>query len=423
MDAPEGVTLATLALLLLGWSLVSTRAQRWGVTAPMAFIVAGVALVATVGDDLSAGTIKFLAEITLVMVLFHDASTVRLADLRRDPWISVRLLAVGFPVALAMTTAATMWLLPAVGVAGAVLIAGSITPTDAGLGAPTILNPAVPVRVRRSLNVESGLNDGLATPIVLGALAVLVGSGDNTGVLSVAALPVALGLGIGVGLGLVGALLVDRSKAAGWSSTHARALAVLALPVLSFGLAEVVDGNVFIAAFVGGLVFGRFAATVEDEAEVSETLETAAEIFGAVLWFLAGGLLVLALSDGFQWQWAVMAVAALTVLRIVPVAISLLLSGFHWPTVLFLGWFGPRGIATIVFGLLAVEELGDQTPLLADVGGVLSLTVLLSVFAHGMTAGPLSAAYGSWATRTNAPIESERSVEPMPSRGRSSTQG
>jgi NhaP-type Na+/H+ or K+/H+ antiporter len=419
VNAPDGVALATLALLLLGWSVVSARAERWGVTAPMAFILAGIALVATVGDDLTAGTIKFLAEITLVMVLFHDASTVRLADLRRDPWISVRLLAIGFPLALAMTTAATIWLLPAVGVAGAVLIAGSITPTDAGLGAPTILNPAVPVRVRRALNVESGLNDGMATPIVLAALSVLVGSSDDTGILSIAALPVAEGLAIGGGLGLLGAVLVDRSRAAGWSTVHARSLAVLALPLLSFGVAEILEANAFIAAFVGGLVFGRFAATVEVEAEVSETLEIAAELLGSALWFLAGGLLALTLSDGFRWQWLVLALGALTVLRMVPVAVSLLRSGFHWPTVVFLGWFGPRGIATIVFGLLAVEELeGDA--LLADVGGVLSLTVLLSVFAHGVTAGPLSAAYGAWATRTNAPIESQTSVEPMPSRGRRS---
>jgi NhaP-type Na+/H+ or K+/H+ antiporter len=424
MDAPEGVTLATIAALVLAWSLVGKRAERWGVTAPMAFIVAGVLLVATVGEDLSAGTIKFLAEITLVLVLFHDASTVRIADLRRDPWISVRLLAVGFPLALAMTTAAAMWLLPAVGFAGAVLIAGAITPTDAGLGAPTILNPAVPVRVRRALNVESGLNDGLATPIVLAALGVLVGSsgddGQDTGILSVAAQPVAEGLAIGAVLGVVGALLLDRSKAAGWSSGRARALAVLALPLLSFGLAEVVEGNAFIAAFVGGLVFGRFATAIEDEPEVSETLEIAADLFGSVLWFLAGGLLVLALDDGFTWRWVVTAVLALTVLRVVPVALALLRSGFHWPTVLFVGWFGPRGIATIVFGLLAVEELVDD-PLLADVGGVLGLTVVLSVFAHGMTAGPLSAAYGAWASRTNAPIESEGSVEPMPSRGRKAT--
>lgn len=422
MDGSEGLTLAVLGVLVLSWSLVGRRAERWGLTAPMAFIIAGALLAATVGDDLTGATIRFLAEITLVMVLFHDASTVRLADLRRDPWIAVRLLAVGFPLALAVTAAATTWLLPTAGVVGALLIAASITPTDAGLGAPTILNPTVPVRVRRALNVESGLNDGLAAPLVLASLSVLVGSSEAAdGVLSIAAVPVVVGLAIGAVIGLTGAFLLDHSRDSGWSSARARRLAVFTLPLISFGIAEMVEANAFIAAFVGGLAFGRYSHCVEEEVEVSETLEIAADLFGAVLWFLAGGLLIIAFEDGFQWQWLVLAVAALTVLRGVPVAVSLLGTGFRWPTVLFLGWFGPRGIATIVFGLLAVEELGDD-PLLADVGGVISLTVLISVFAHGVTAGPLSQAYGTWVARTHGPIETEPSVEPMPSRGRRSTQ-
>jgi len=422
VDGSEGLTLAVLGVLVLSWSLVGRRAERWGLTAPMAFIIAGALLAATVGDDLTGATIRFLAEITLVMVLFHDASTVRLADLRRDPWIAVRLLAVGFPLALAVTAAATTWLLPTAGVVGALLIAASITPTDAGLGAPTILNPTVPVRVRRALNVESGLNDGLAAPLVLASLSVLVGSSEAAdGVLSIAAVPVVVGLAIGAVIGLTGAFLLDHSRDSGWSSARARRLAVFTLPLISFGIAEMVEANAFIAAFVGGLAFGRYSHCVEEEVEVSETLEIAADLFGAVLWFLAGGLLIIAFEDGFQWQWLVLAVAALTVLRGVPVAVSLLGTGFRWPTVLFLGWFGPRGIATIVFGLLAVEELGDD-PLLADVGGVISLTVLISVFAHGVTAGPLSQAYGTWVARTHGPIETEPSVEPMPSRGRRSTQ-
>lgn len=419
----EGLALATVALLLFVWSLVGRRLESWGLTAPMAFIVAGAGLVAALGIDLGAGTIRVLAEVTLVIVLFHDASTVRLADLRRDPWISVRLLAVGFPVALALTTAASVWLLPAVGVAGAVLIAGAVTPTDAGLGAPTVMNPVVPVRVRRALNVESGLNDGLATPVVLAALAVLAESTGGVGdeVLSLAAGPVLRGVAIGAVLGLVGAALLDASRAAAWSSPRARSLAVLVLPVLAFGTAEVAGANAFIAAFVGGLLFGRASRCVAEEAEVSVTLELAADLLGAVLWFLAGGLLVSTLGSGLRWQWVAVAVAALTVLRVVPVALALAGTGFRWPTVAFLGWFGPRGIATIVFGLLAVETLGDD-PFLVDIGGVLGLTVLLSVVAHGVSASPLSRRYGRWVVSTHARIESEPSVEPMPSRGRAGAQ-
>ncbi len=428
MTGEEGLFLAVIAALLLGWVLVAQLAERRGVTAPMAFIVTGAVLTASLRAELTAGTVLFLAEITLALVLFHDASTVRFAELRRDPWISIRLLAVGFPLALALTAATSAWLLPSIGVAGAVLIAGAITPTDAGLGAPTILNPIVPLRARRALNVESGLNDGLATPVVLGALAIMLQASDPNGdtelpsALSLAGVPVAYALIIAVVVGLVGAWLLDRSLQRGWSNRRGRAIAVLALPLLVFGLAELSEANTLIAAFVSGLVFGRASRTVEEEPEASETLEIAADIVSAVLWFLAGGLLVAALEDGFRWQWLILAVAALAVLRLLPVAVSLIGTGFQWPTVAFLGWFGPRGVATIVFGLIAVEELGEGDPRLDDVGGVLSLTVLLSVFAHGITAGPLSNRYGRWVQRSHPPIELEPSVEPMPSRGRTSSQ-
>jgi NhaP-type Na+/H+ or K+/H+ antiporter len=419
----EGLTIVVLAVLLIAWSLVARRVDRWGITPPIAFLAAGLVLIGLNEVELSREVAKLLAEVTLVLVLFHDASTVRLADLRRDPWIAVRLLAIGFPLAVLATAATTLWLLPAAGLAGAVLIAASITPTDAGLGAPTVLNPVVPVRVRRALNVESGLNDGLATPVVLAMLGVLAGQGEATGplppVLSVGAIPLLLGVGLGLGLGLAGAWLIDRSRDHSWSSVRGRGLAVLLLPGLAFGLAEVTGGNGFIAAFVGGLVFGRASVANEVEKRVSEPLEITADLLGYLIWFLAGGLLLNSLESGLRWQWLVVALAALTVLRIGPVALSLLGLGLRAPTVLFFGWFGPRGLATIVFGLLAFEELIPDDPLLADVAGVLAVTVLVSVVAHGVSATPLSERYGAWAARTHAPIEREPSVEPMPSRGRS----
>lgn len=419
MDAQEGVALALVASLVLAWTLIGHRAERWAVTAPMAFLAVGAALGVTAGESLGAPTVRLLAEVTLVLVLFHDASTLRLRELRRDPWIPLRLLAVGFPLALLLTTASTAWLLPAAGLAGALLIAGAVTPTDAGLGAPTIHNPVVPRRVRRALNVESGLNDGLATPVVLAALSVLVEStgGTQETILSLAAVPVIQALGIGLTVGLVGAIALDASRARHLSSLRARSLAMLMLPILGFATAEITGANAFIAAFVAGLAFGRSSRCVAEEQEVTDSLELTSDLLSLVLWLLAGVLVVDVFADGLRWQWVVLAVAALTVLRIVPVAICLLGTGFRLPTVLFLGWFGPRGIATIVFGLIAVEELGSD-PVLADVAGVLGLTVALSVVAHGVSAGVLSQRYGAWVARTHGPIETEPSVEPM--RGRRS---
>lgn len=129
---------------------------------------------------------------------------------------------------------------------------------------------------------------------------------------------------------------------------------------------------------------------------MAELLETTTDLMGYVVWFLAGGLLVSVLTSGFQWQWLVLAVLALTVLRIVPVALVLLGSGLQWRTVMFIGWFGPRGLATVIFGLLAVESLGVDNPVMRTTAGVLSLVVVLSVFAHGVTAGPWARSYGAW---------------------------
>jgi len=428
MEAAEGAVLALIAVLIFAWSLVARRAERWGITSPMVFIVVGATLVASLGDTLTTETVRFLAELTLVLVLFHDASTVRLAQLRRDPWIPARLLLIGFPLALIATTVSTLWLFPAASIAFAVLIAGSITPTDAGLGAPTILNPKVPLRVRRALNEESGLNDGLATPVVLAALTFLVseeGGAPNDGLTSVldfAAVPVATGIVIGLVLGLGGAWLMDVSRDHGWSTLRGRGLVVFAVPLLCFGLALLTDANAFIAAFIGGLAFGRRSRCIDDEPTVSLTLETFSDLFAGVLWFVAGGLLVESITSGFKWQWLAMALLALTVLRTVPVVVSMAGMRLHWQTLTYIGWFGPRGIATIVFGLLAVEELGFGDARLADIAGITTLTVLISVFAHGLSAGPLSKRYGAWVSRNHPPIEMEPSIEPIPSRGRQAVQ-
>lgn len=406
--------------MVLVYSLLAKRLTKANITGPMLSVIAGIAVFSLIEPGMNAAALHIVAELTLVIVLFHDASTVKLAQLRRDPGIAVRLLLIGFPLALAATFLLTRELLPTLGVAGAWLLAAAVTPTDAGLGAPTILNPVVPVRVRRALNVESGLNDGLATPIVLLALSVLAAEEGVTepSILQVGVVPVVAALICAVGVGLASAWLMDRSRTRSLSGHRGRAIATLAVPLLLFGLAELVGANAFIAAFVGGLVFGAASVTLDEEPETTGLLEVASDLMGFVVWFFAGALLLSVFKNGFHWQWLALAVAALTVLRLVPVFIALLGTGYKWPTVAFLGWFGPRGLATIVFGLLSLEELGRDSPVIGTLGGVIMFTVLLSVFAHGISAAPLSTRYGQWVTRTHPPIEGHRSVEPMPSRGR-----
>lgn len=416
----SGQLIAVMAALIFCYALVARAMSMVGLTAPMLSIAAGLVFFAISHVDINADFVHTLAEITLVIILFHDASTVRVNQLRHDPGIAFRLLAIGFPLALLATFLVSKALLPGLGIAGAWLIAAAITPTDAGLGAPTVLNPVVPLRVRRGLNVESGLNDGLATPIVLLALSVLA-ERENApipGLLGVGVRSVVLALGCSVVMALVAAWCMDRSRERDLNGLRGRQIATLVLPALIFGISELVGANAFIAAFVGGLVFGAASIALGDDHATAALLETSADLLGFVVWFLFGGLLLVVIEVGIRWQWLLIAVLALTVLRLIPVALAMIGTGFRWRTVAFLGWFGPRGLATIVFGLLALEELGRGSPFIEPVAGVLTVTVMLSVFAHGFTAGPLSRAYGRWAEHNHAPITVEPSVEPMSSRGR-----
>lgn len=415
----SGAVIAVMSALIFCYALVARRLTFANVTAPMLSIFAGLVFFATSHVDIEADFVHTMAEITLVIILFHDASTVRLSRLRHDPGIAIRLLAIGFPLALVTTAVVAGSLLPALGVGGAWLIAAAITPTDAGLGAPTVLNPVVPLRVRRGLNVESGLNDGLATPIVLVTLGILAEREDAPipGLLGIGVVQVLLALGCAIVLALVTAWFMDRSRKRHFSGRRGRQIATLFLPALLFGVAELIGANAFIAAFIGGLVFGAASTTLVEEHETAGLLETAADLLGFVVWFLFGGLLLVVFDTGLRWQWLVIAVLALTILRMIPVAVALIGTGFHWRTVVFLGWFGPRGLATIVFGLLALEELGPDSPFINDVAGVLTVTVMISVFVHGFSAGPLSQSYGEWVERTADPIGAEPSVEPL-SRGR-----
>ena len=417
-----------IAALAVLYALLAKPLARLNVTAPMLFMVAGAAIFAAVpGLTVDNEVVHILAEVTLVVILFHDASTVRLSALRGDSGVPIRLLAIGFPLALGATFALVGWLLPALGAAGALLIAGAITPTDAGLGAPTILNPLVPLRIRRSLNVESGLNDGLATPVVLFALSALAAEeGVGTGSLfSMALMPVVLALAVALVVALISAKFLDLSASRKWSSASGRSIAVLVLPMVVFGAALAVEANAFIAAFVAGLIFGSASSAYRDEPTMSESLDTGANLIGYVVWFFAGGLVELVFEDGFRWQWIVIALAALTILRIVPVALSLIGTGFRWQTVWFIGWFGPRGLATLVFALLAAEELGEGSPYIQDIAGIVGVTVVLSVFAHGISSGVLARKYGAWAERVKPAAElrepAVKGPEPIP-RGHSRLQ-
>ncbi len=414
----------SFAGLVLLYALTARRLGRLNVSAPLAFVAAGTVL-GWMGQTRTGEQVlwvKLVTEGTLALVLFHDAAQVRVADLRAVGPIVARLLLLAWPLTLVAGFVVGRALFPDQPVMMTLFIAAALAPTDAGLGAAVLLNRVVPVRVRAVLNVESGLNDGLAAPVVLFAIVALAGEETLRPVVSAAEAFVALGLSalIGLVVGLLGGRVLGWSRRAGASTASARTLGVFTLPVLAFGGAEVAGGNGFVAAFIAGAAFGASARWVEEEEGALVLTEASAELLGFGVWLLFGLLVVPQLWGFVGWREVTYAVLSLTVLRMVPVALSLVGSGLRTPTKLFLGWFGPRGLATVAFTLLAVESLELDEALRGALAAV-SLTVLFSVVAHSATAQPFADRYGRWSTRHEPSLETESAREPRP-RGTLATQ-
>lgn len=406
------------ALLVLGFTAVSALLGRRLITAPLAFVAIGAVLGIAVGplDGSATQWVKLVAEITLVLILFHDAAQVRPQEIGSDGALYARLLLIGFPLTIALGYLLARVLFPELPLMMALLLAAALAPTDAGLGAPTVLNPVVPTRVRRALNVESGLNDGLATPIVLFAIAVIAGQEGLAPRESLVDALVELALGVlaGVLVGGAGGALLGWSRARGMSTAASRTLGVLMIPLLAYGTALLVSGNGFVAAFVSGTAFAGSAAWIHDEESALLGAEQVSDLLGYAVWLVLGLVAVPLVWREAGWRELVFAVLALTLVRMLPVALSVLGTGLRPQTVAFIGWFGPRGLASVVFALIALESL-DLDDNLRVVLATISLTVLLSVIAHGFSAQPLATRYGLWVTRTTPPAElaqMDRGVEP-----------
>lgn len=383
----ESSALLAVLVTIVAWCVLAGRLQQLGLTAPIVFVAGGWVLADVLGLlELGAEPelVKVIAEITLVWVLFADASRVRLRQFRRDLSTYVRLLGVGLPLTIAIGTGAAMIVL-GFDPWAALLVGAALAPTDAALGAPVMSNPHVPAKVRSVLNVESGLNDGIATPIVLVAIAGVAADEGVSGVESPGGAVVSLlvGLLVGIIVGSVGGVVTRRARERGWLSEELGGPAVLALALLAYTAALVTDGNGFVAAFVGGLVFGNFAGR-SGEKEVY-FVDQSSDMASMISWLIFGALAIPVIEDSWSWTLLAYAVLSLTVVRMLPVVLALLGAGLDRYSVVFVGWFGPRGLASVIFALIALEDLhGAGT----DVVAVISLTVLLSVMAHGFSAVP-----------------------------------
>ena len=409
-------SLAVVSACVLIWGLVSARLQRWDISAPIAFVALGVAVThgptAIIHVNLHSSTVRSLAEVTLALVLFADASRVNVRALRVDAALPVRLLGIGLPLTIGAGAATAALLFGGSGLWVAAAIGAIVAPTDAALGASIMGDERVPSGVRRLLNVESGLNDGIATPFVnlfiAGAVTTEAVSGTH---LSSAVIQLVGGAALGIAVGVVGAVLLALARRHGWSSTDSRPLAILALALFAYSASVVAGTNGFVAAFVGGMAFGTMDH--HNDAALRYTEETGT-LLSLLVWFSFGAVMLVPGLRDVTWQDAVFAMLALTVLRMVPVAIALTGSGLDRATVAFVGWFGPRGLASVVFGLIAVDSLeqAESQVVLAAV----TLTVALSVLLHGVSASPLAARYGAYATRLHPERPEHTDAMPIPAR-------
>jgi NhaP-type Na+/H+ or K+/H+ antiporter len=388
--------LLVLAAVVFVFGLVSRRLEGTVLTAPIVFVVAGAllgpAVLGLVEFGLDDHTVLLVGEIALAIVLFTDAARINLPALRRNQGLPLRLLGIGMPLTIALGTTTAALLLTDLTFWEAAIVGTVLAPTDAALGQAVVANRRVPVGVRQSLNVEAGLNDGLSVPFLTLFLALALANEELQPAsfwIRFALEQVGLGILVGVGVGLVGGWLVGRASQREWMTESFQRLSLLVLAIIAWALADQVGGNGFIAAFVGGLAAGP---TIERVGErLIRFTETEGQLLNLSVFFIFGVLVVRVLQP-LSWEVALYVVLSLTVIRMLPVALSLIGTHLGGVSVLFMGWFGPRGLASIVLGLIVVEE----APLLAgrdEMMLVVALTVLLSVLLHGVTAAPLSAMY------------------------------
>jgi NhaP-type Na+/H+ or K+/H+ antiporter len=386
--------LAVLALFIFAYSIVAGRVERMLISGPIVFILFGLVcgplglglLTFQVGGE----SLRTLAELTLAMVLFTGAAGIDLRVLMKSHQISLRLLLVGLPLTILLGFAVGRFVFPGLMLFEVAILATMLAPTDAALGSAVVTNDKVPAHIRRSLNVESGLNDGICVPILFVFLALATGttaaSGEFALAESLALQEIGIGLGVGLLLTVFGSWATKLCYARGWITSPWKEMVVVGLAFSCFAVAQMLGGSGFIASFVGGLLFG--AAARNEKAALLRTGEGIGEALALATW-VAFGSVVFVQMGGFDWRILGYALLSLTVVRMLPVFVALMGSGLRTYEKMFIGWFGPRGLASIVFIIIVLEE---KLPGHHTLKSVVATTVLLSVLLHGLSANPLVAA-------------------------------
>ncbi|MGB7971931.1 MAG: cation:proton antiporter [Candidatus Deferrimicrobiaceae bacterium] len=382
--------LAIFVGLVFCYTLISRKLGRTVITAPILFTVAGMATFAALQlTGISGGKREpflMIAELGLVLLLFSDASHTDLTILRSIRRLPVRLLSIGMLLTILLGALCARLVFPQFSIWEAGILAAILAPTDAGLGQIIVTSPRVPLSVRQALNVEAGLNDGLSVPFLLFfmALAETATLGTRASLMGFIVEQLGFGILVALGIGLPAGWLLNRASRRGWMSEPLQQLGVITLPLLCVLASEAVGASMFIAAFVAGLAVQ--VGFQEAGRHSGEFTEQSGQLLTLAVFFLFGMLVARGWGE-FTWNLVLYAILSLTLVRMLPVAVALIGTRLSRATVLFMGWFGPRGLASIVLGLVFLEH-SNSLPGESTIRLAVMVTVLLSIFVHGFSALP-----------------------------------
>jgi len=393
---PSMMTLLLIfVMLVFCYSLISRKLDCTVITAPILFTVAGMAtFVAFPQTEIGiqrTGPFLLIAELGLVLLLFTDASRTDLTILRSIRQLPARLLSVGMLLTILLGAICARLVFSQLSIWEAGILAAILAPTDAGLGQIIVTSPKVPLSVRQALNVEAGLNDGLSVPFLLFfiALAGTVTLGTRASLTGFIVEQLGYGVLVALGIGLPAGWLLNQASRRGWMSESLQQMGVISLPLLCTLTSEAVGASMFIAAFVAGLAVQ--IAFEEAGRQATEFTEESGQLLVLAVFFLFG-IAVARAWGNFTWNLVLYAVLSLTVVRMLPVAVALIGTRLSRATVLFMGWFGPRGLASIVLGVMFLERY-TNLPGESTIRLTVMVTASLSIFLHGLSALPGIALY------------------------------
>lgn len=387
--------LSILAAFVFLYSLTCGGLERTPINGAIVFTAFGLAFgslgLGLLTLDVGAEGLNTLAELTLALVLFTDAANANLSVLKKAFHIPQRLLLIGLPLTILFGFGAGVLLFGGLTLFEIAILATMLAPTDAALGKAVVTNESVPTDIRESLNVESGLNDGICVPILFLFLALATDSSTKGSTVQLAmtlvAQQIGIGVAVGVGLTVLGGWLLKLAADRGWITESWRQLPVVALAVACFAVAQKLGGSGFIASFSGGLLFGGIAK--HHKAILLLAAEGIGDTLALITWVVFGATVVGRSFGQITWEVVLYAILSLTLVRMLPVFLTLAGMNLRTDEKLFMGWFGPRGLASIVFAVIVINE---HLPGGGTITITVACTIILSIVAHGLSAHPLVAA-------------------------------